>query len=1551
MTGRDMDDRARLAQALDRIAQLRTRLEQYQQTDGPVAIVGMGCRFPGGADSPEEFWRVLSDGVDTVRRFPAERGDADAVYDADPEAPGKAYCVEGGFIDRPDAFDAELFGISPAEAVAMDPQQRLVLEVAWEALERAGIAPDGLTGSATGVFLGASTSDYARMRQQLAEAADVDAYQLMAEPAFLAGRVAYHFGLRGPAHVVDTACSSSLLAAHLACQSLRRGECDLALAGGVNLMLTPYGFVLVSKAGALAPDGRSKAFAASADGYARGEGCGVVVLKRLADAVADGDPVVAVIHGSAVNHDGRSSGISVPSGPAQQEVIRAALADAEVAPAGIGYVEAHGTGTMLGDPIELRALEAVLGPGRPAERRVYVGSVKTNVGHLEAAAGAAGLVKLALCLQHGRIPPSLHFTEPNPNVDWDRLHLTVPTAPTPWPAAPDGRYAGVSSFGVSGTNVHLILGEAPAPEPPPARPALAAPRRSHELLVLSAASRAALDDLAARYATRLGLPSEPAAGNGAVSGPVGQGGFTDAGPAAVIGEASGGDRAVEPAVRGWSGGDARTGVGVAGGGGSLADICRAAALGRAQLPYRLSVVAPSVAGLGSQLRQFAAGRSAPGVVSGRAAPRRRAKVAFLFTGQGGQYPGMGRGLYETEPAFRAALDECDALLRGHLDRPLPDVLYGEPKDTALLDRTAYTQPALFAVEYALSRLWHSWGIRPGAVLGHSVGEYAAACVAGVFGLEDALTLVTARASLMQRLCEPGAMLAVPLPAAEAAREAEADGGPLALAAVNGERECVLSGAADAVDRVAARLAGRGVRARRLRVSHAFHSPLVEPALAELRATAARVACAAPRVPVISNLTGEAVGPDTLADPDYWCRHARRTVRFAEGLRTLDRLGFTAFLEAGPGRTLLGLGATALPGPDRTWLASLRRTAADAEQIRTALGGLYVLGAPVDWQAVHADTGAPAVPVDLPTYAFQRQRYWFQEREAAAPGGDRTAAAVPTARTAEAAGEPDGGAAPDLLARLTEADPGARPGLVAARLRDLLAAMLWTPAEELDAGADLLELGADSLMVMQVVTACKTELAISLSPRELFERPTVADWSALITAHAERDHDLPGAAERGATAAGPDWTDPAVLRADAVLDPDIRPSAGRTEPGDAWRDPSDVLLTGATGFVGVFLLDELLRSTDATVHCLVRADDPDAGLERLRSAAERYLNWREGDEKRIVAVPGDLSRPLLGLTEDAFDALAHRVDAIYHNGANVNFIHSYQQLRAANVQGTEEILRLACRGPLTPVSHVSTFGVWGVPEDLTSTFAEDDDLGRAGRLPNGYLQTKWAAERLVFAARERGVPVNIYRLGQIMGDSRRGTCVTTSFTCSVIKGCVQFGTAPELDMLVEMTPADYVSSALVHVSKTAGFGQNFHLLNPERITFAELVGYLQRGGWRVGRRPGPQWVAEFRAGVGLEDNALSPLIDTISEIVRVGQDSMTYRVDNVRRALDGSGITCPPLDDALLDTYFGWMVRTGFLSAPEGPALDGPVFEGSASARSVRDPVPGQSAERPRKEKP
>ncbi|RKN43915.1 type I polyketide synthase [Streptomyces hoynatensis] len=1487
MTEAEVDYRARLGQALQTISRLRSFLAERELTDqrrtSPIAVIGAACRLPGGADSPESFWRLLSECTDTVRRFPEERADATAVFDPDPEAPGKAYSIHGSFLDASHdvaAFDASLFGITPDEAVGMDPQHRLILELSWEALERAGLPPDGLAGSSTGVFLGASTSDYVRMRQQLSRPEDVNPYQVFGEPAFLAGRISYQYGLRGPAQVVDTACSSSLLAAHLACRSLREGECDLALAGGVNLMLMPYGFVLVSKAGAIAPDGRCKTFDASADGYGRGEGGVLLVLKRLADATADGDPVLAVIHGSAANHDGRSSGLTVPSGSAQQEVVRAALADAGLTPDDIGYVEAHGTGTALGDPIELRALDAALGPGRPADRPLLVGSAKANVGHLEAAAGATGLLKAALVLTHRQVPPQPWFRTPNPNLDWDRLRLRVPTAPTPLPAGEGGPYAGLSSFGASGTNLHMVLGA------PPPRTPHEVPTRPHELLALSAGSEAALRALAARYADWLGAEQPP-----------------------------------------------------------LAALGHAAALGRAHLPHRLAAVAASAGELRERLGRFAAGEPAPGLVHGRAAATRRAKVAFLFTGQGSQYPGMGRGLYASEPAFREAIDRCAGLLRAHLDRPLTEILgYAGGRDHqdvsrgrdgrdpaggtqapdaadgaqggALLDRTAYTQPALFAVEYALAELWRSFGVEPGAVLGHSVGEYVAACVSGALDLPDALLLVATRARLMQALPEPGAMIAVPLPEEEALAEAAAvpgAAGRLSVASVNGARDTVLSGAAEAVDALAARLAERSVRARRLRVSHAFHSPLVEPALDGLREAAAQVTPRPPRIPLVSNLTGAPLTEAELADPGYWARHAREAVRFREGMATLDRLGFTVFLEAGPGRTLLGLGSGCLPEGGRQWIASMRRSTEDTEQIRNALGLLYTLGLRPHWPAVYPP--GPYDPVGLPTYAFQRERYWFTERRPLAlgePGAE--GAAADGAREAAGAGEE--ATRPALLERLRQAAPGDRGALVADHLRAQLAQALWTPAEEIGADTDLLGLGLDSLLCMQVVTACKRELAVTPALPRLFEDPTLDAWAAHITGLAEQEHALPGAAG-GPERALADWTDPARLAREGELPEDIRPGAPTRAD---WRNPAHVLLTGATGFVGAHLLDELLRSTRATVHCLVRCENPAEGLARLRRNVERYVPWPKDAERRIEVLPGDLGKPLLGLGEAPFDALAHRLDAIYHNGALVNFVHTYRQLKAPNVGGTQEILRLACRGPLTPVNHVSTFAIWGVPEDLTTVFAEKDPLDRAGRLVNGYVQSKYVSEHVVLAARARGIPVNVYRLGQITGHSRTGACMSNSFTTAVIAGCVQLGRAPLLDMLVEMTPADYVCRALVHISTaTREFGDAFHLVNPERIAFNDMIGHLVRSGWAVEQIPGEEFLALLQADIGVsEGNPLHLLVDTMREIVHAGQDSMSYRVDELRRALAGSGIDCPPLDERLLDTYTAWMVREGMLPAPAEP---------------------------------
>ncbi|MGH3719489.1 MAG: type I polyketide synthase [Pseudonocardiaceae bacterium] len=1027
--------RRKLEQALDMVAMLReTFTERERAAREPIAVVGAGCRFPGGVEGIDDFWDMLAASTDAITRFPADRWDPEPYYDPDPGVPGKTYVLHGGFVDGVEEFDPVPFRVSRAEAVGMDPQQRLALETAWSALENAGIAPDSLQGARTGIFFGAGTSDYVRMRQQFAPIEDVDGYQVMGENSLIAGRLAYTLGVHGPALMIDTSCSSSLVAIHLACQSLRRAECDSALAGGVNVLLSPYSFVLVSKAQALSPDGRCKTFDAAADGYARGEGCGVIVLKRLSDARRDQDRVLAVIRGSAVNHDGRSSGIAVPNGTAQQDVLRAALRDAGVRGCDIDYVEAHGTGTALGDPIELHALDAVHGVARPAERPLWVGSVKTNIGHLEAAAGIAGVIKATLAVHHGWIPPHLHFHEPNPNIDWDRISVAVPTAGVDWPDTQGPRLAGVSSFGASGTNAHLIIASAPPVALTDGTDTDDGDTESGKLglLALSARSTSGLRALAGRYRERLdeNLP--------------------------------------------------------------LNAVCRTAALGRSHHPHRLAVLGTSTAEVTAQLGEYLDTGRAARVITGKAAPRHRNRVAFLFSGQGAQYVNMGRGLYETQPEFRAALDDCAEALSGQLARPLREILFPTDGRETPLDQTEYTQPALFAVEYALARLWMSWGVRPAAVLGHSLGEYVAATVAGVLELTDALRLVVTRGRLMQGVDQPGRMLAVPLEEAAAREKVRAAGLALDVAAVNSEFDTVLSGAATEIATLREKLTGEGLRVRDLRVSHAFHSALLDPVLSRLSDVAGEITVRAPRIPLVSNLTGELVEENTLAAPDYWARHARHPVRFADGMRALETLGVTCFAEIGPGRTLLGLGSRTLRNERYRWIASLHRRAGEDEQIHRALGEFYLAGVQVDWTAVHRGGKGR---VALPTYPFQRERFFFTTRASVRP-------AVST--EGERADEP--AERSEILASVLRAgDDTERGELLLAYVLGSIEQALDLDPGEVTMDSDLVELGLDSLMAMSLIDRYRTDLRLSSLPARRFFEVSAEYWHELLLAQVRGDH--------------------------------------------------------------------------------------------------------------------------------------------------------------------------------------------------------------------------------------------------------------------------------------------------------------------------------------------------------------------------------------------------------------------------------------------------------------
>ncbi len=899
--------------ALLALEDMQARLEAAERRNRePLAVIGIGCRLPGGVESPDGFWRLLRDGVDAVTEVPADRWDASGVFDPDPEAPGKAYTRWGGFLGRVDGFDPQFFGIAPREAVNMDPQQRLLLEVSWEALEHAGQAPDRLAGSRTGVFIAVCSGDYQRLSPHTYDPAHINAYSASGGAHSIAsGRVAYVLGLQGPAVSVDTACSSSLVAVHLAGQSLRSGESRMALAGGVHLMLAPDNTILFCKSRMMSPTGRCRTFGAGADGFVLGEGCGLVVLKRLSDALADGDRVLALIRGSAVNQDGASGGLTVPNGPAQEMVIREALASGGLAPADVGYVEAHGTGTSLGDPIEVRALAEALGEGRSPLEPLVIGSVKTNLGHLEAAAGVTGLIKAVLAVQHGEIPRHLHAESLSPHIPWDELPVVVAREGTRWPEG-RRRIAGVSSFGFSGTNAHVILEEAPDE---PARAAAPVDRPLH-IVTVSGRSEKMLRETASRYADHLRAD------------------------AAVV----------------------------------LADFAFTANAGRAHHTHRTALLTGSTGELIGQLSALAAGetpvRAFAGVLEGADRPR----PVFLFAGQGSQYAGMGRGLYETQPTFRAALDRCAYALRGHLDRPLAELLF-DPACAPALDETGFTQPALFALEYALAELWRSWGVEPAAVLGHSVGEYTAACVAGVFGVEDGLKLVVARGRLMQALPRGGAMAAVLGPEERVTEAVRPFRGRVSIAAVNGPANTVVAGEGAAVEQVRAALKHDGIGSKPLAVSHAFHSPLMEPMIDAFARAASEVRFAAPQIPLVSNLTGERLKAGEIPDAAYWVRHIREAVRFGASIEAVVKHGASTFVEIGPGSTLSGMGRQCVPDTGASWVTSLRKGTDDTAQILSALAALYVRGVEVDWKGFDRDFGRRKL--SLPTSPFQRARYWIE----------------------------------------------------------------------------------------------------------------------------------------------------------------------------------------------------------------------------------------------------------------------------------------------------------------------------------------------------------------------------------------------------------------------------------------------------------------------------------------------------------------------------------------------------------------------------------------------
>ncbi|WP_431771566.1 type I polyketide synthase [Streptomyces cucumeris] len=1034
------------------LAETQARLKRLQE---PIAIVGAACRYPGGIGSAAQLWETVAEGRDVITDFPRDRGwDLEGLYDPDPDRPGTCYTRAGGFLDGAADFDEEFFGIGRREALAMDPQQRLLLQTVWEALEDGGIDPGTLRGSATGVFVGTTGQDYAWLAR--AGSPELEGYWgIGSAGSVLSGRVSYVYGFEGPAMTVDTACSSSLVGVHLAVQALRRDECTLALAGGVTVMSTPATFTEFSRQRGLSPDGRCKSFAQAADGTGWSEGAGLVLLERLSDARRLGHRVLGLVRGTAVNQDGASNGLTAPNGTSQERVIAAALKDAGLAPDDIDAVEGHGTGTTLGDPIEIDALTSVYGRDRAAARPLRLGALKSNLGHTQAAAGVGGLIKMVQALRHGVLPRTLHIDCPTDKADWHSVSLL--TEPVDWPRGERVRRAGVSAFGISGSNAHVIVEEAPAEEPAQPAAEFAGPVP----WVLSATSATALRDQARRLHTHLSDP-----------------GHTGTPPA---------------------------------------EVAAALAVTRARFDHRAVVVGTGRTELLAGLDAYARGELAANTVHGTAA--RKSRTAFLFSGQGSQWPGMGEELYTTYPVFADALDAARAELDRHLPRPLRTVMAapdGSP-DAGLLHRTRYTQPALFALETALFRLLASWGPRPDFLMGHSIGELAAVHAAGALSLADAATLVAARGRLMEQLPSGGAMVAVEATEDEAGAALEGYEGRLALAAVNGPRAVVVSGAEDAVLEWAARWKERGRRTRRLRVSHAFHSPLMRPMLSELTYIAAELTFSAPRIPVISNVTGAPLTPAEMAAPAYWARHAEEPVRFQDGIRHLEGAGVTAYLEVGPDAVLTSMARGCLTGGGTaTLVPALYAGKPEARALVSAVGELHAHG--VDgadpaarFEAVAARRAAGALA--LPSYPFRRNRHWI----------DAPAQAVTGTEPVPVAAEPP--AVPD--------PPADGPQDVLAMVRTQAALVLgYDDGATVDEHRTLLELGIDSMGAVRLQQRLTAATGLDLPPTLLIDHPTpaaIAGHLRTLLGIDEADHPAAGGPAATDSASPGDGAFSALLR--------------------------------------------------------------------------------------------------------------------------------------------------------------------------------------------------------------------------------------------------------------------------------------------------------------------------------------------------------------------------------------------------------------------------------------
>ncbi len=1411
-----------------------------------IAVIGMAGRFPGAATTAQ-LWHNLDAGVESVSRFSDEElldAGIDPETVADPD-----YVKASATIEQADHWDAPFFGYSPQEAEILDPQHRLFLEVAWETLEDAGYDPARYDGS-VGVFAGCFMNKYLptnlHTNQRFLDSPYAFFARVFNDKDFLATRASYLFNLRGPSLTIQTACSTSLVATHMACLSLMSYDCDMALVGGAALNVPLKSGYPVIDGGLFTGEGHCRPFDARAQGTIPGYGAAAIALCRLPDAIASRDNIRAIIRGTAINNDGSSKiGFTAPSVDAQAAVIKAAQSYAGVDAETIGYVEAHGTGTSVGDPIEVAGLSTAFA----TKKRGFcaLGSVKANIGHLDAASGVAGLIKAVLALEHRKIPPLINFEHPNPDLELEKTPFYINTTSLDWPRNSAPRRAGVSSLGVGGTNAHAVLEEAP-------ERAASSPSRTWQLLTISAKTRSAVDAATHQLADHL---------------------------------------EAHPGLR-------------------LADVAYTLQAGRKQFELRRTLACSGPTEAIHGLRQLRRPASAV------AATRR--PVVFMFGGGGTQYPDMGLELYRTETRFRDDIDRCAQHLEPLLQLDLRHYLYPSlhPAGADISHRPPHVLAALVATQYALAQLWMSWGLVPQALIGHSMGEYLAACLSGVFTLEQTLALAVRRGQLFEAV-PSGAMLIVQLSESDVQLHL---GDQLSVAAVNAPSVCVVSGATAAINTLEATLRASDIEVRPVHIAVASHSLLMDPVAPELADFVSQMSLSAPTIPFLSGVTGTWIRPDEATDPAYWARHLRQTVRFADGVRELMSNSDRVLLEVGPGNALCTLAGLQGLQPVPVALPTLRHPQdpqSDQGFLTTTLGKLWQAGVAIDWDSYHA----PDKPgrVSLPTYPFERRKFWIEagrpsRGEPVSTGDLLTRPEPPNGTDPHLAMDAAGGS---LSSEDLENENYRRPRTE----REQQLAVIWQQllgVERVSVDDDFFELGGHSLLATQMMKKLRRSFGFKLNLRTLFEAPTIAQLAPLTQ----------GEGLEAATSA-------IDFDAEVMLDPAIEPAG---LPAPVSTPPRTVLLTGATGFLGGFLARELLHQTSAEVICLVRAEDPASGWDRLRHNLESYGIDEPQAEARLVALPGDLSQPLLGLSETTFDQLAQEVDVIYHCGAWVNFARPYKALKATNVSGTEEILRLATRRRLKPVHHISTLAVLaGAVAARVDEVLEDDGLPAAIGHDTGYSQSKWVAEKMLALARQRGLPIAVYRPSVVLGDSVSGASNEDDYLTKMIQGCVQLGLAPRRDYPLTVATVDFVSAAVVALSlDQQSWGQSFHVIDPDPLPWDQIFAHLRSLGYDVPSIDYEQWKRALSQRIDqAQDNALAPLAALLAD----DPDRQMPKFDcrNLLAGLEPTAVTRPAIDLDLFATLADYFVTNGWLPKPKSPTRSAD----ETLARLQRDPESTHSA--------